>query len=175
MAELRRISLPSGGWWAVRTRPTWKDAKAIGEGDGGRLNSFLVAITESWSFEDTVSTETLAHRDECDVDVVLRVIGETVLPWLDMDPPETMAKALFAGMSAGQVPEDFFDVQLMASTGWSWQDLQSAPADVVLKMAVFLAVSQIKAQGGALRFPDNSRPSDDEPTRHGTEEEEFND
>ena len=162
--DVRRISLPSGGWWAIRTRPAWKDVGAIGYDSECRLELLLIAITETWSFEETVSPEALARRDECDVAAVVEAMNEEVMPWLDRDTPEMMAKALFAGMSAGQVPEQFFEVQLMAATGWSWQALQSAPADVVLRMAVFLAVAQVKSQGGALQFPPESSLSDRAPT-----------
>ncbi|MDA0769322.1 MAG: hypothetical protein O2821_03770 [Chloroflexi bacterium] len=157
MLEVRRISLPSGGWWAIRTRPTWQDVGALGDGIEGRLEQLLVNVTEAWSFEDAISLDALARIDDGDMAAVMQVVIEDVLPWLDQDSPEEMAKGLFAGMSTGQVPEEFLDVQLMDATGWSWQVLQSAPADVVLKMAIFLAVSQVKAEGGALQFPPDLR------------------
>ncbi len=142
----------------IRTRPTWRDVGAISDKTEERLERLLAAMTEAWSFDEAVSPEALAHRDENDVADLMEALHEDLLPWLDQDTPETMAKELFAGMSTGRVPEGFFEVQLMAASGWSWHDLQSAPADIVLKMAVFLAVSQVKTQGGALRFPPEPCP-----------------
>ena len=151
--EVRRVELPSGYWWDIRTRPTWQDICAIGHDGQARLDELLVAMTEAWYFQEAVTLESLARRDESDVAAVVQIIHDDVLPWLDQDSPESMAKGLFAGMLTGQVPDGFFEVQLMAATGWSWHTLQSTPADIVLKMALFLAVSQVKEQGGALQFP----------------------
>ena len=160
IVDVRRVTLPSGGWWTIRTRPTWEDVGNLGDDGEGRLDRLLLAITETWSFEETVSSQAMVHRDDNDVEAVMEAVNEDVVPWLDREAPETMAKELFAGMSTGRVPAQFFEVRLMAATGWSWHDLQTAPADIVLKMAVFLAVSLVKMQGGALRFAQETGSQD---------------
>jgi|GEM_PF-1840102 hypothetical protein len=147
--KIRRIALPSGGWWDIRTRPTWSDAGCFGD-DESSLDRQLVAISERWAFDEPVSLGTIACRDEDDLAAVLTVIQEDVLPWLEQDSPDVLSMSLFQAMAVGEVPEGFFEIQLMAATGWSWQALQSTPADVVMKMALFLAVSHIREQGGTL-------------------------
>lgn len=153
---VRRVKLPTGGWWDIRTRPTWQDASSL-RGDECQVDDLLAAISEAWSFDGPVSVKSIGFRDESDLAAVLVALQEDVLPWLDQDAPRDLATGLFAAMSIGQVPEKFFEIQLMAATGWSWQTLQSTPADVVLKMALFLGVSDVKEQGGSMRFPEDSR------------------
>lgn len=154
--DVRRVSLPSGGWWAYRTRPTWQDVSVIDSDCERGLERLLVALTEGWAFEDEVCLESLKRRDDKDMAAILQAVLEDVLPWLDQDSPEALAKNLFACMMAGQVPHQFFDVQIMVATGWNWQDLQKTPADVVLKTALFLEVLEAKERGGSLQFPADS-------------------
>ena len=160
--DVKRIALPSGGWWDIRTRPTWRDAASFGD-DESRVERLLVAITERWVFDEPVSLETIACRDDDDLGAVLTAIQEYVLPWLEQDSPDVLSMSLFRAMAVGQVPEGFFEIQLMAATGWSWQTLQSTPVDVVMKMALFLAVSNIREEGGALQFAIENRPQPGDP------------
>ena len=51
-----------------------------------------------------------------------------------------LAEGLFEGLVAGRIPEEFADVHLMASTGWSYNELLRTPADVVERMATYLSV-----------------------------------
>ena len=159
---IRRVALPSGGWWDIRTRPTWCDAGSLGD-DESRVERLLVAITERWAFDEPVSLETIACRDDDDLATVLTAIQEDVLPWLEQDSPDALSMSLFQAMAVGQVPQYFFEIQLMAATGWSWQTLQSTPADVVMKMALFLAVSEVREQGGTLQFASVERPQPEDP------------
>ena len=161
-----RIDLPSGGWWEISTRPLWRHVRkwaADGEGqfdDADLFERALASLTTAWSFGEEVSVEALAQRDEDDLMVALEAFQREVMPNLESDSPRETAEELFAGMVSGQVPPRFAEVSVMAATGWSWQALQETPADVVQKMAIYLAVKQTRDGNGALDFPQTKDPHD---------------
>ena len=156
--DTRRISLPSGYWWEIRTRPLWKHVRrwtANHEGSSGRnslIEAALAELTVSWGFPEQISIEALAHRDAEDVIAVLEIFIQEISPVLFSDDLDKRAEELLAGLVSGCVPPHFEEVHLMAVTGWDWSALQETPADVVHKMATYLAVRQARDTGGSLDF-----------------------
>ena len=155
-SNVRRVGLPSGGWWDISTRPTWADVsgwgnKPQGESDPGLVERALASLTTAWSFAEEISLESVALRDAADLVAVLEAALGDVRSRVAKDPGE-MAEDLFAALAVRRVPPQFEEVHLMAATGWSWETLQRTPADVVEKMAVYLAVVQTRDIGGALEF-----------------------
>ena len=140
---LRRVDLPSGGWWEIVTRPRWKHLRQWVEADGDDLvDRALLSLTTAWSFGQDISLASLRQREPRDLVAILKTFREEVIPWLEESDLKDMAEELFAGMVEGRVPRRFLEVHLMAATGWSWQTLRTTPADVVQRMAVYLAVKQ---------------------------------
>ena len=145
-----RINLPSGGWWDIQTRPLWKHlcdwALEAQEGQDatGLIERALVSLTTAWSFDDEVCPEALAERQADDLIAVLEAFHREVVPLLRGDSLRGMAEELFAEMIAGRIPGQFAEAHLMATTGWNWHTLQETPADVVEKMSIYLAVTQVR-------------------------------
>ena len=164
---VNRVALPSGGWWDLLTRPRWGDigCLVVLEAPGGEevgapataeplLDLALIALTDAWSFGEPVNAGALADREPADVTAVVEVLGRELLPrWLAGDGVRP-AEALFEGLVAGRVPRQFAEVHMMAQTGWSWAQLQQTPADVVERMAVYLAVTEARRSGGAVDMRD---------------------
>ena len=166
---VKRINLPSGGWWKILTRPLWehvsqRSAACQGRGDNPDLvGPVLVSLTAAWSFPEDVSLEALAQRDVDDLVTVLEFFRREVVPVLEAHSPKEVAEEqLFAGLVAGRVPPQFAEVHLMAATGWSWRDLRATPADIVQKMAIYLAVKHAMDSGSALDLHAPEDGSDDQ-------------
>ena len=159
---VRRVELPSGGWWEIETRPRWRhvrewanSADGLAGLSGADLSQHaLISLTTAWSFQDEISLETLAHRDAEDVLAAMEILKREVAPLWDSDSPRELAEALFAGLVRGRVPGEFADVHLMALTGWSWDTLMKTPADVVERMAIYLAVKEARESGQTLDYPE---------------------
>ena len=154
MADIKRIELPSGGWWKIVVRPRWKHVAQWTDEGTDLVERALASLTIAWSFEDEVSLETLAQRDPGDLVAVLEAFRREVVPYLDEGSPQSMAEELFSGLVAGRIPPQFSEVHLMASTGWSWETLQETPADVVRMMTLYLAVRHVRDSGGTLEYRD---------------------
>lgn len=43
----------------------------------------------------------------------------------------------------------------MAATGWTWEELQQTPAEIVNLMSLYLAVRSTKESGGDLHFDED--------------------
>ena len=159
--DLRRIELPSGGWWEILTRPRWKHLRQWADRDRGHQDSphlvefALVSLTTAWSFPDRVSLGTLARRETEDLIAALEAFQEDVVPWLEAGNSKASAEGLFAGLMTGRIPPQFAEAHVLAATGWSWQALQETPADLVRKMTTYLAVKQARDNQGTLEFPDD--------------------
>ncbi|MCH8206119.1 MAG: hypothetical protein IH956_03850 [Chloroflexi bacterium] len=149
-----RVSLPSGGWWDLTTRPLWRHVRHwMDEGpDHDLLPRALVSLTTGWSFPEGVTERSLALRDTEDLTTVLAVLNGEVLSAFRSGGPREAAEALFEGLVSGRVPREYLEVCLMAATGWTWQALGETPADIVHKMAVYLAVKGIRDTKGTLQF-----------------------
>ena len=163
--SVKRVSLPSGGWWEIVTRPRWRhvqqwDADGRDQNGGGLVERALVSLTAAWSFGEGVSLEALARRDAQDMIAVLDTLQRDIVPFLEADTPEETAEELFTGLVAGRVPLRFAEVHMMAATGWSWQTLQETPADVVRRMAIYLAVKQTRDGRASLEFHDTEDVED---------------
>jgi hypothetical protein len=157
---VRRIDVPSGGWWEVETRPLWRHVREWREGahhnDGGLVDRVVVSLTTAWSFDLPVELDSLALVDADDVGVVLEVLVEQVAKLSGLVERKTIAEELFARMAAGSVPEEFAEVHVLAVAGWSWRELQETPADVVERMAIYKAVAETMSTGGTLDFGGSS-------------------
>ena len=104
----------------------------------------------------------MSNRDYYEVLEVGRAAGEAEIKKAyrqmamkfhpDRNPGNAEAEELFAALMSGQVPAEFVETHLMAATGWSWQRLKKTPADVVRRMATYLAVANAVEGGGALNF-----------------------
>ena len=125
----------------------------------------LASLTTAWSFPDEIGMKTLVSREPEDLVAVLEVFQRDVVSHLASHSLGGMAEELFAGLLSGRVPADFADMTLMAATGWSWHTLQATPADIVQRMAIYLAVQQARETGGSLEFPDTEDTRDARPTR----------
>ena len=150
--EARRVDLPSGGWWELTARPLWRHVRPwIGdESRGSLISRALVSLTRDWSFQEAVSETALLARDDEDIAAVLEVLNREVLPSKCSGGSDEDAEALFAGLVSGRVPAEYVEVCLMAATGWTWQALSETPAEVVSRMALFLAVKGARDAGGVL-------------------------
>ena len=158
---IRRVDLPSGGWWELETKPRWKhfrewsfDVGAL-SGSVALGDRVLVSLTPAWSFQEKVCLESLCLRDVADTAAVLEVLQREVLSPLSRERPTRLAEDLFVGLAAGTIPPPFAEVHLMALTGWSWETLLQTPLDVVEKMAIYRAVKETRETGGYLSFQED--------------------
>ena len=101
MAEsetLKRVELPSGGWWEIETRPNWGEMMQIRRilvemGDEGAegedfLTTVMAMLTRAWSYQDEtgpleVSVETINGLDIMDASEIMYEVNETVIPLLN--------------------------------------------------------------------------------------------
>lgn len=101
MAEgetLRRIELPSGGWWEIETRPNWGEMMAIRKilvkmGDEGAegedyLTTVMVLLTRNWSYQNEegpleICVESINGLDIMDASEIMYEVNETVIPLLN--------------------------------------------------------------------------------------------
>ncbi len=153
MAEaVKRIALPTGGWWELRLRPLWRHVRQwMAKDDApGLVEQALASLTAAWSFPEEVSPEAVRLRQPDDVAAALAVALREVLPALGGADAGPMAQELFAGLLRGQVPTAFTEAHLLALTGWTWHELQETPADVVRKLAIYLAVRHALDTRGSL-------------------------
>tara|TARA_Y100000310_G_scaffold289770_1_gene316415 strand:- start:104 stop:241 length:138 start_codon:yes stop_codon:yes gene_type:complete len=44
----------------------------------------------------------------------------------------------------------------MLATGWTWDELQATPYDVVQRTRIYLQVKHVKEHGGTLDFPEGA-------------------
>ena len=151
-----RVELPSGGWWAIKTRVSYGDATTLAglatvvDADG--LARVLARLTVEWGFPEPTTPDSVLLRDLHDLDAVTAVIRERVIPVLERFDTRSESEALFEGLVKGELPAEYADVALMAATGWSWRDLQATPVDVVRRMQVYLAVRSVRDRGGELEL-----------------------
>ncbi len=164
---VKRLRLPSGGWWDIETRPRWRHVREwfsmngayqsespAGTADGPDLaDRALASLTVAWSFPEDVSVSSLPHRDPRDTLAALELLEAEVLPAWDRRCCKNMAEELFSALVAGRVPAEFAEAHVIASTGWSWQTLMDTPADVVEKLTLYLSVTHVREIGGVLDFP----------------------
>lgn len=151
---VRRIALPSGGWWEISTRPLWKHVRDWPHEGADLIDHALTSLTIAWSFSEEIGVGTIAGRDADDLIAVIEAFREDVAPHLlDARHRVELAQRLFACMVVGQIPREFEEAHIMAATGWSWQALQATPADVVQRVTIYLAVREARANQGSLEFP----------------------
>ena len=167
---VRRVDLPSGGWWEIETRPRWehvrewtapdKDTRHGSEGidavNADLADWALISLTAGWSFDDDPTLESLARRAAGDVIAAMEVLEETLERLGAMAGARHLAERLFEGLMGGCVPDEFAEAHLLAMTGWSFRELQETPADVAEKVAIYLAVKQAIESGGDLEFPEEA-------------------
>ena len=146
------MELPSGGWWDIYLRPTWAHLSGWSDAGADLVDRALVSLTAGWSFSEPAIVEAIATRDPEDLIAVLEAFKRCVAPYLATGSLRAEAEELFAALLSGQVPAAFVETHLMAATAWSWQSLQKTPADVVRRMATYLAVARAVEGGGALNF-----------------------
>ena len=156
-SAVRRVALPSGGWWEIVTRPLWRHVSIWEHESRGLAERALVSLTTAWSFDEEVSSETLSLRHEQDLIAVLETLQRELLPLLASGNPEQAAEELFAGLVEDRIPREFAEAHLMAATGWSWQTLQDTPADVVHRMAIYLAVTGARQTQTSMDFDHGRR------------------
>ena len=159
--RVKRIELPSGRWWEIEKRPRWKHLRAMagqsgagetGQADRGELaDETLAVLTKAWGFEEPVCPASVRNREPDDVAAVLAEIGAVMERLLRARKDrDVLAMELFAGLMEGRVPEAFEEAHLMWRTGWTWQQLQETPADVVELMSVYLSVVDAMQSGGSV-------------------------
>ena len=159
--SVKRIELPSGRWWEIEKRPRWKHLRAMGaqrgagaagQADRGELaDETLAVLTKAWGFEEPVCAASVGKREPDDVAAVLAEIGAVMERLLRARKDrDALAMELFAGLMEGRVPEAFEEAHLMWRTGWTWQQLQETPADVVELMSAYLSVVDAMESGGSV-------------------------
>ena len=153
---VRRIALPSGGWWELDSRPKWMHVRewAIAHGEVELVERALVSLTTAWSFCEPISRESLARRDAEDVIAAMELLQREVVPLWNGHSPRLLAEELFIGLMTGRIPDEFVETHVMALTGWSWETLQKTPAEVVERKSLYLTVKQAIEVDGALDFPE---------------------
>ena len=114
----------------------------------------LVSLTTAWSFPEAITMFSLSHRDAEDVIAAMELLRRAVASLSEAPSPELLAEGLFSGLARGEVPDEFVEAHIMALTGWSWETLMETPADVIERLAIYLAVKQVRAVGGTLDFPE---------------------
>ena len=151
----RRLTLPGGGWWALSLRPLWKDVRQWEGGDECLVETAILQLTLDWGFDEPITVDALKARDPED----LACVVEAIISAFGM-PPEgkrDTAERLYRGLISGVLPEQFAEAHIMAATGWSWQELQNTPADVVEMMVTYLCVTQAISSGSSLDLPDKEQ------------------
>ena len=159
--RVKRIELPSGRWWEIEKRPRWKHLRAMGaqrgagaagQADRGELaDETLAVLTKAWGFEEPVCPASVRNREPDDVAAVLAEVGAVMERLLRARKDrDALAMELFAGLMEGRVPEAFEEAHLMWRTGWTWQQLQETPADVVELMSAYLSVVDAMESGGSV-------------------------
>jgi len=126
------------------------------QGDGRLVDRVVVSLTTAWSFDMPVELEKLAFVDLADMAAVLDVLIEQVSRYSILEERKEMAEELFTGMAVGLVREEFAEVHVMSVAGWSWEELQETPVDVVERMALYKAVTDTMRSGGTLDFGGSS-------------------
>ena len=155
---VKRVTLPSGGWWEIVSRPQWQHVRqwcAESQeqyGSPDLVERALASLTTAWSFEEEIGPEALTRRNPDDLIAILETFQRAVIPTMEADSSKEMAGELFAGLISGQIPLGFVEVHVMVATGWSWQTLQETPADVVQRMLLYLAVKQARDNKASLEF-----------------------
>jgi hypothetical protein len=149
--NLRRLELPSGGWWALDTRISHRVASELftllKSNDSAGLGRVLFGMTVAWGFSDRPSAEAVMQREIGDIEVATSVIRDDLIPGLRRWTSTEEAERVFEALVSGQTPSGYSDIALMESTGWSWQELQDTPEDVVRGMRVYLSVKSAVEQG----------------------------
>lgn len=162
---VKRINLPSGGWWEIETRPLWRHVREWADETQGRHTGLelaehaLASLTPGWSFAEEISQEAVSRRDVDDLIAVLEVFHGEVVSLLS-EPTKEQAERLFGGLAEGRITPEFIEAHLLAATGWSWHTLQVTPVDVVQRMAMYLAVKKARDTGGTLTFADSEDSKD---------------
>lgn len=165
-SSVKRIELPSGRWWEIEGRPQWKHLREMscasrradpgggkaGEGSLGELvEEALALLTTEWGFEEPVCPASVRNRELADVAAVLAEAEPVVTGMLRTRKERAaLAMELFAGLMKGEAPAAFEEVHLMSRTGWTWEQLQETPADVVELMSVYLSVVEAMESGGTV-------------------------
>ncbi len=166
-ASVKRIELPSGRWWEIEKRPRWKHLRAVAclSRQAGRrdrdeddlANDTLAALTTAWGFEEPVCAAAMRNRAPDDLAAALAEAlpaMERLLTARERRAAKSMA--LFEGLMRGRAPEDFEEVRLMSKTGWTWQELQDTPADVVELMSIYLSVVEAMETGGSVEAKEDA-------------------
>ena len=159
--DVKRIELPSGRWWEIEGRPRWKHLREMTrlrggdtggeESVGGLAEEALAVLTTAWGFEEPVCPESVRNREPGDLAAALAEAG-AVMERLSRVRKErdALAVELFAGLVRGEESEAFEEARLMCRTGWTWDELQETPADVVEMMSVYLSVVEAMESGGSV-------------------------
>ena len=153
----RRLTLPGGGWWDLSLRPLWKHVKLWKGGDECLVEAAILHLTLDWSFEEPITIDSLKARDPDDLACVVEAIISTFAK--PFESKRVMAEKLYRGLNGGVLTDEFAEVHIMAATGWSWQELQNTPADVVEMMVTYLCVTQAISSGSTLDLPDQEQNS----------------
>ena len=107
MAEtVRRVALPSGGWWDVETRPpvrAMQRLQNVNEGVVDATYEALVVFTRAWSFPEPVSAEAIQDRRFDDFMSVVKVFEEEVAPFLAQYMPKPKPSSS-SPPSSGEMP-----------------------------------------------------------------------
>jgi hypothetical protein len=149
--SLRRLELPSGGWWVLDTRISHRVASELiallNSNDSAGLGRVLSGMTVDWGFSDSPSAEAVMQREIGDIEAATSVIRDDLIPALQRSASTEEAERVFEALVSGQMPGGYSDIALMESTGWSWQELQETPEGVVRGMRMYLSVKSVVEQG----------------------------
>lgn len=148
---LRRLELPSGGWWVLDTRISHRVAgdlfALLNEGGAAGLGRILSCMTVAWGFADRPSAESVMRRDVSGIEAATSVLRHAVIPALRSLTSVEEAERVFESLVSGKIPSGYGDVALMESTGWTWRELQDTPEDVVRRMQAYLSVKSTVERG----------------------------
>lgn len=148
---VRSLELPSGGWWVLDTRVSHRLAREMSAllhgGDTTAIGHVLSCMTVAWGFDDIPSVEAVTQRDFRDIEAATMVLRDELIPALRILETTDEAERVFGALVADRIPDDYRDEALMADTGWSWQQLQDTPEDVVRRMRLYLSVRSVVERG----------------------------
>jgi hypothetical protein len=74
-STIRRIILPSGGWWEIETRPRWRHMRGWEYSDEGDLvDRALGVLTVDWSFDEEPTVNAVSARGADDLAAMLEFL-----------------------------------------------------------------------------------------------------
>ena len=85
--EIKRIDLPSGGWWDLMCKPTWREFREIQAklqaiaGKPDFEEQSLAIFTSAWSFDKPITDDYISSLDALDVAKAMEFMATEIAPF----------------------------------------------------------------------------------------------